>query len=258
MKKVQYFVKKYLENRPAFLAMIRSQEAILFQKGQQFFQQPVLDFGCGDGFFAGLVFGKNKIAVGLDIANSRIKEAKKERTYKKIVTYDGKKIPYKNNYFQTVISNCVFEHLPNLNLSLQEIFRVLKPEGYLITTVMTDNWNKYLFGKKIFGQWYVDFMRKQQQHTNLLSEKQWINKFKKNNYKIIKKNGYLDNNQAQKLDLWHYLSLPSLLTYKLLGQWIIFPRFTKQIYSTKITKIVLSKPRSKQNCALFFVLQKKG
>jgi len=78
MKKVDYFINKYLENRPMFMAIIRSQEAMLFQKYNKLIKSKVLDFGCGEGFFAELIFGKDKIDVGLDLFNNkRVKEAKK-------------------------------------------------------------------------------------------------------------------------------------------------------------------------------------
>ena len=78
MKKIDFYIKKYLENRPMFMAIIRSQEAMLFQKYSKLIKAKVLDFGCGEGFFAELIFGKGKINVGLDLFNNeRIKEAKK-------------------------------------------------------------------------------------------------------------------------------------------------------------------------------------
>lgn len=112
MKKIDFFIKKYLENRPMFLAIIRSQEAMFFQKYKRFIKSKVLDFGCGDGFFAEVVFGKGKIDIGLDLENSRAKTAEKNKIYKKVIYYDGQKIPFKDNYFQTVVSNCVFRTYP--------------------------------------------------------------------------------------------------------------------------------------------------
>ena len=38
-----------------------------------------------------------------------------KKIYKKISFYDGDTIPYPNNYFNTVVSNCVLEHIPNIN-----------------------------------------------------------------------------------------------------------------------------------------------
>ena len=185
MKKIDYFIKKYLENRPMFMAIIRSQEAMLFQKYNKLIKAKVLDFGCGEGFFAELVFGKGKINVGLDLSNNkRTNEAIEGNIYKKISLYDGNKIPYPNNYFHTVISNCVLEHIPNINFSLKEIYRVLKPGGCFLTSVMTNRWENNLFGSKIFGKTYLNYMRKTQDHHNLFSKEKWQIYFEKTGFKI--------------------------------------------------------------------------
>ena len=65
----------YLEARPFFFTLIRPQEALLFQQFNQLLKAPILDFGCGDGFFAQVVFQPLKIDLGLDVPSSRILEA---------------------------------------------------------------------------------------------------------------------------------------------------------------------------------------
>lgn len=258
MKKVDYFIKKYLDNRPMFLSIIRNQEAMLFQKHSNLLKSPILDFGCGDGFFARLVFGKNKIIVGLDLFNNqRIEEAKKEKVYKKITLYDGNKIPYPDNYFNTVISNCVLEHIPNIKLSLNEIYRVLKPGGYFLTSVMTDQWEKNLFGSKIFGKAYLSFMRKIQVHQNLFSNQQWQKYFKKTGFKIHSIEGYLYKKSSFYLDLFHYLSIGSLISYKLLNKWVLFSiPFLNKIKTRFIKKFIVNEDNTDKASALFFVLKK--
>ncbi|MEK7597238.1 MAG: class I SAM-dependent methyltransferase [Patescibacteria group bacterium] len=258
MKKVDFYIKKYLENRPMFLAIIRSQEAMLFQKYNKLIKAKVLDFGCGEGFFAELVFGKGKINVGLDLSNNkRTNEAIEGNIYKKISLYDGNKIPYPNNYFHTVISNCVLEHIPNINFSLKEIYRVLKPEGYFLTSVMTDQWENNLFGIKIFGKSYLSYMRRTQAHRNLFSNKQWQIHFKKPNFKVVSVDGYLYKKSAFYLDIFHYLSIGSLISYKLFSKWILFSiPFLNEIKTRFIKKIIVDENNQNKASALFFVLKK--
>ena len=239
------------------MALIRPQEAILFYKNTKIIKQPVLDFGCGDGFFAETVFGKTIIDVGLDLANSRAIEAKKNRVYKKVTYYDGKTIPYPNNYFNTVISNCVLEHIPNLDKALEEIYRVLKPGGIFMTTVMTNEWEKHLFGSKILGKFYVDWLRKIQEHFNLLSEQDWKSKFEKNGFTINKIGGYVSPKNALYLDLFHYLSIPSLFFIKVFHRWTI--PSTSSINRWLFLSTIRGQNKTvniKQASALFFYLQK--
>lgn len=255
MKKIEYFIKKYLENRPMFLSIIRSQEAMLFEKHKQYIKGKTLDFGCGDGFFAETVFGKNIIEIGLDLKNSRAKEAEKNHIYKKVIYYDGEKIPFPNNYFSTVISNCVLEHIPNIKKSIKEIKRVLKPGAYFLTTVMTNKWEDYLFGKKILGKKYLELMRKKQEHYNLLSKDQWKKIFSSSGFEVIKIEEYIDKKQSEIIDIFHYLSIPSLISYKLFNKWVIFPNWYKFLFIDRLIKKLIYHQKIKDGAALFFCLK---
>lgn len=239
-----------------FLATIRVPEAILFNKYSSFIKNPSLDFGCGDGFFANTVFEKNKINVGLDVKNARTEKITDKNIYNRVVFYDGEKIPFRSNHFKTVVSNCVLEHVLDINIAIKEIFRVIKPGGYFLTTVMTNKWNNYQFGEKIFGQIYIDYMQKKQVHHNLFSYQKWTEKFKQAGFKIILTRGYLDKKNSQFLDLAHYLSLPSLLSYKLFTNWQLFPSLSNLLWKDYISKRINIKIDPYRSSALFFCLKK--
>ena len=51
------------------------------------------------------------------------------------IFYDGKRIPFSDNYFDSVLSSEVFEHVFNLNELMMEISRVTKKGGKLLITV---------------------------------------------------------------------------------------------------------------------------
>jgi SAM-dependent methyltransferase len=208
-QKLQKFIQPYLKHKPLFFSLIRPQEAYLFNKYTEYLQSPILDFGCGDGFFVDVTFGKRKIEIGLDL------KAIKNKVYQKVKLYDGKRIPFPNNYFSTVISNCVLEHIPNLDLILSEIYRVLKPNGYFVTTVLTNHWENNLIGKKIIGSFYSHWLRRKQKHHQLLTLSQWRNKFKKNHLKMVEEIGYVSPKNSQYLEIYHYLSLFGWLGKKL-------------------------------------------
>lgn len=257
-KNLDYFIKKYLENRPMFLAIIRSQEAMFFQKYKKFIKGKTLDFGCGDGFFAEVVFGKGRIDVGLDLINSRAKTAEKNSIYKKVVYYTGEKIPFANNYFSTIVSNCVLEHIPNLSKLLKEIRRVLKPNGYFLTSVMTDKWEKYLLGQKIIGKKYLEIMRKKQEHYHLLTVKKWWNLFQKSGFKIIKTIPYMSKKQTTLMEIAHYLSIPSLISYWVFKKWVLLSKWYKFLFIDKLIKKLLSeKNLTEENSSLFLLLKKE-
>ncbi|MFA5136459.1 MAG: class I SAM-dependent methyltransferase [Patescibacteria group bacterium] len=257
MKKTNtYFIRSYLSNAPPFMSVIRTQEAMLFTQNSRYIKRPVVDFGCGDGFFTQTVFGKRIIDVGLDLINNpRIERAVKNKVYKKILLYDGKIIPLKTGSIQTVISNCVLEHISDIESTVAEIYRILKPGGFFVGSVMTSQWSENLFGKRIFGKLYSSYMNKLQKHYSLLSATQWSNLFRNKNFTIVKKNGYLNKKSSEALDIWHYLSIPSLITYHFFNKWVVFPKLLKIMKIEDMVKKSLS-GKDKLTAALFFVLQK--
>lgn len=259
MSILENFLAIYLRERPLFLSLIRAKEAELYQQYLPM-KKPVLDVGCGDGFFAKIALSSKRvnrrvrplrysrsdpgqdsgqIAVGLDMPNSRIKEAKKAGVYKRLVTYDGQSFPFKDHSFATVVSNSVLEHVPNLEEVVGEIHRVLKPGGIFLTTVMTDKWEDYLFGAKILGNKYKHWMREKQVHEHLLSFSQWQRLFERRGFTVEACSGYLSPLACQLIDIGHYISLPNLVFYKLFHKWVLFPVFTHHIYSNKVLIAIL-------------------
>ena len=250
------YLKTYLYNRPVFYSFIRPRELLLFRK--QFpLKKPILDFGCGDGFFAKILFGNKSIDAGIDIDERVLPDAKMSGVYKKVFLYNGKKLLFKNGAFSTVISNCVMEHVDGLSGVLKEINRITKKGGRLYMSVMTDKWENHLLGGKIFGKKYLLWMRKIQRHPNLLSESDWEKRFNKAGYKVVDKIGYIDQTTSRLIESFHYLSIDSLISYKFFKKWVLFPqRFT--IVENMLHKYIQARGRLIiDSSAVFYFLEKK-
>ncbi len=110
-------------------------------------KQPVLDLGCGDGKFTKLMF-MGQMDYGLDISKDAIEKSREVNAYKNYIVSDAHKIPLPNGSVQTVFSNSVFEHIPNLTSVLSEISRILKPRGVLIFTTHSPL-SKQFYGVKL-------------------------------------------------------------------------------------------------------------
>lgn len=256
---LKHYISQYLSHRPAFFSFIRPQEAWLFHQHKDLLNAPVLDFGCGDGFFANMVFDTGKIDIGLDVASSRISEARSKNIYKKIISYEGGRIPLEDKSIATVVSNCVFEHLTDLDKNIAEISRVLKPGGYLLTSVMTNRWNDFLMGKHIFGNTYIKKFERQQAHINLLSSQDWETRLKKYHLKPTELYGYLNQTTARFLEVAHVFSIPSLISSKACNRWVLFPHWHKPLQLTKVFSHILEKSlktKPAESAALFIVAQK--
>ncbi len=258
LPKVEFFIRKFLSHRPAFFTFIRPIEAALFFQAKPLMKGKILDFGCGDGFFASLIFEQNEIDAGLDLFNSRIEQAEQVGIYKKIFKFDGNKIPFKANSYNTVISNSVLEHIPNLEQNVAELHRILKPKGKLLVTVMTDQWEKNFLGNKILGKFYLKLMRRLQDHYNLLTVVQWQQIFKSAGFKLYKIETYLPPSHVWQEEIWHYLSAGSWFSYIFCKKWVIWPNWYKLInldtyFEKKLRNSLVNK---NQASAAFFILEK--
>lgn len=90
----------------------------------------VLDFGCGSKPYESL-FTRATAYVGVDLEVS----GHNHKNSKVDVYYDGKVLPFQAEEFDSVVSFEVFEHIFELDSSLQEIKRVLKPHGQLLISI---------------------------------------------------------------------------------------------------------------------------
>ena len=114
----------------------------------------VLEVGSGEGYGTHFLSAYVRRIIGLDIDKDTIKHA--SRKYKRsnvcFKSYDGLKLPYKDEAFDAVVSFQVIEHIENDKEFISDILRVLKNNGILLIT--TPNriyrlkrgqkpWNKY-------------------------------------------------------------------------------------------------------------------
>lgn len=249
MNKTLAIFQDYLLSRPYFLAFVRTLEINHFLKAKPL-SGKTLDFGCGDGFFLAALqkyyprlFYKSEI-IGLDIVN-----VNKAKNYKKTVVYNGQKIPFKTNSVDNIVSNCVLEHIPNLEQSLVELKRVLKPKGRFITTVLTDKWHTYC----TLPNWFWDRV---QVHHNLYSKDKWQKTFVKTGFKVRVVKGYLDQPQVRLVELGHFLGAPYLFSKLFFDKWTSFGFLYKFLGQSKaMGKLLQRQVNSNIAAGLYFELE---
>ena len=87
-----------------------------------------LDIGCGQKPYQNLCHSSEYIGLEIDTPeNRRFKQAD--------LFYDGKTLPVDNEAIDSVVAHQVFEHIFHPDLFLQEIHRVLKPNGTIMLSV---------------------------------------------------------------------------------------------------------------------------
>jgi len=88
----------------------------------------VLDVGCGNKPYMMLYRAQEYVGLELDTPVNR--EVKSADYY-----YDGRHFPFSQGTFDAVVSNQVFEHVPNPDQFLDEVSRVLVEKGLVLMTV---------------------------------------------------------------------------------------------------------------------------
>ena len=103
----------------------------------------LLDFGCGNGAQTVALAGPGRRIVAVDIDAddlSVLRAAAGSAGEIYPVLYDGRDIPLSDRSIDAVLCFEVLEHVPDEGAALEEIRRVLKPEGDFILTVPNKWW----------------------------------------------------------------------------------------------------------------------
>ena len=143
-------------------------------------KEPVLDIGCGNGLFGEYCFNK-KIDVGLDYDKNAVREAKTRNIYDKLEVADARNLPFADESFNTIISVCAVEHIPELDKVLESAWRVLKKDGEFIFTVPSVQFGSYLaasrflaaLGLKKKAVSYGDEKNRRSGHLHVYETEKW-------------------------------------------------------------------------------------
>jgi ubiquinone/menaquinone biosynthesis C-methylase UbiE len=90
----------------------------------------VLEVGCGTGLIMRGLDGRAKRLVGVDISPGMLAEARRRG----FDVFEGKaeKLPFADESFDLAYSFKVLAHVPDIELALREMARVLRPGGHLV------------------------------------------------------------------------------------------------------------------------------
>lgn len=116
-----------------------------------------VDLGCDDGNWSIRVAKKIKTSniFGVDYIDTQLIKAKKLGIKVKKGNLN-EKLQFPNNYFDAIHSNQVIEHLTEIDIYVSEIYRVLKPGGYvIISTENLSSWHNVIsliLGWQAFSQ----------------------------------------------------------------------------------------------------------
>jgi SAM-dependent methyltransferase len=137
----------------------RSQELSLLFSHREELRPPRLDFGCGDGSFASLLFDSVDIGVDNDPEAQRV--ARQYGSHRHLICGDGSALPLQPESIRSIFSNSVLEHVDRIGETISELYSALMPGGVFMFTVPVKSFATHLsrhFGpdesERINTLWY--------------------------------------------------------------------------------------------------------
>ena len=217
-----------LRDLPYFRAMLRAVEAQFYQGFE--LPAPILDLGCGDGHFATVAFD-HQLDVGLDPWTGPIHQAARRGGYRALVQAEGGKMPFPDEYFASALSNSVLEHIPQVEVVLAELRRVLKPGAPFLFCVPNPRYLSELsipailkqFGLKKIGHVYTEWFRRMSRTHHAVDPNIWQGWLEDAGFRLEQWWHYFSPNAMRMLEWGHYFGAPTLLPHALFKRWIIAP-----------------------------------
>lgn len=101
--------------------------------GKDLQDKEVLDIGCGAGIISGEISRRCKQVTAIDITDEALKEAMQSYSISEIafqfIIGDGTRLPFPDASFDIIVCNQVYEHVRDQDKLINDIYRVLRPEG---------------------------------------------------------------------------------------------------------------------------------
>jgi SAM-dependent methyltransferase len=214
------FLWEQLIDLPYFRGLLRAVESRFYQDLPVV--APVLDLGSGDASFAAQTFAR-PLDVGLDPWRAPMAEAHTRGRHALLTLAEGARMPFADASFQTIVSNSVLEHIPDLEPVIAESFRVLRPGGYFLFCSPSDKFDHWLLGAKLFGDAYRRFFQRISRHAHCDSPATWQARLERHGFAVERIWYYFSPHALRTLELGHYFGLPSLISKKLFGKWVLWP-----------------------------------
>ncbi|HAM34803.1 MAG TPA: class I SAM-dependent methyltransferase [Elusimicrobia bacterium] len=237
------FLQRYISEAPLPLAIERYQECQIYERHE--LRHPILDIGCGEGLFA-FVLGNELIDVGIDPNPRELVRARAYGAYRELICCPGDAIPRASASFNTILSNSVLEHIPDLEPVLREAHRLLAPGGRFFATVPTHLFDHFsvlyqlltALRLKRAAESYRGFFNRFWRHYHAYTPEIWAQLFARCGFRVVSTQQYCPKAIGLLEDALAPLSLPSLLVKKACNRWFLFPGLRRSLTAPLLAAIL--------------------
>jgi SAM-dependent methyltransferase len=134
---IERWVYAYLEHAPLSLTLREINRLIAIETVASG-AGPVLDVGCGDGFWWTLRDVDHREVYGIDISAREIAQAR-TRIHASLTDVSRER-PFPGTEFREIIGNCSLEHVPDIDGALSNLRAAAAPGARLLMFVPTPRW----------------------------------------------------------------------------------------------------------------------
>jgi SAM-dependent methyltransferase len=134
---IEQWVYAYLRHAPLSLTL-REINRLIAIESVATGRGPILDVGCGDGFWWMLRDQDRREVYGIDISAAEIAQARTRITA--ALSDVSRERPFPDTEFREIIGNCSLEHVPDIDAALSNLRRAAAPGARLLMFVPTPGW----------------------------------------------------------------------------------------------------------------------
>ncbi len=252
----------HIKELPYFRGILRAVEA---RKYPEFnLQHPILDLGCGDGHFVTIAMDE-KVDVGIDPWTGPVRLAQKNGGYDMVIQGSGYTLPFPDDYFSGALSNSVLEHIPDLDTTLKEMARVMKPDAHFVFCVPNNNFLPNLsisnffdrIGLKFLGNAYRKFFNRVCRHIHCDDPQTWEKRLNASGLEIVRWWHYFSPHALHVLEWGHYFGLPSLVLHFITRRWNLVQKKWNFALVNQIVQPVYNEPHEQSDGVYTFYLVTK-
>jgi SAM-dependent methyltransferase len=180
----------YLCRAPLAHALFRAAE--LRALAGRSLSRPVLDLGCGGGELAALAL-EGKVDAGIDLCAQRLERARRTGCYRRLEQGDARRMAFADGAFGSVFALSALEHMSEPATVLGEVFRVLRPGGELVATVVLEDLHRHLLGPRLLAglglagleRLYLDWQDRAFAHRTLLPRGDWERMLRERGFDLV-------------------------------------------------------------------------
>jgi SAM-dependent methyltransferase len=255
---------RYVSEAPLALAFERYLECSIYQELP--LERPILDLGCGEGIFAYILFDE-KIDTGIDPNPRELKRASEYGGYSELIECFGNKIPKPDGSYNTVFSNSVLEHIPDVDSVMEEVRRILPIGGVFYFTVPSNNFDHYSvvngvltsLGMKSLAKKFRESYDRFWKHYHFYELNKWEDLIRSHGFEVTQSRLYDPKRICRTNDFLAPFGVLGFIMKRLTNRWVLIPGVRRAFWSLFIKPLekFLANGHKSDEGGLVFVAAKR-